>query len=89
MYVSPDDKTLSRLDDNSTTKKASNMGFSGFVSGFGLVTSADEIGEVLFSVAFVCLSVCPEDISRTVIASNMRFSGLHITVHGSMSEQFW
>ena len=37
MYVSPDDKTLSRLDDNSTTKKASNMGFSGFVSGFGLV----------------------------------------------------
>ena len=58
MYVSPDDKTLSRLDDNSTTKKASNMGFSGFVSGFGLVTSADEIGEVLFSVAFVCLSVC-------------------------------
>ena len=37
MYVSPDDKTLSRLDDNSTTKKASNMGFPGFVSGFGLV----------------------------------------------------
>ena len=37
MYVSPDDKTLSRLDDNSTTKKASNMGFSGFVSGFDLV----------------------------------------------------
>ena len=37
MYVSPDDKTLSRLDDNSTTKKASSMGFSGFVSGFGLV----------------------------------------------------
>ena len=29
--------SLSRLDDNSTTKKASNMGFSGFVSGFGLV----------------------------------------------------
>ena len=31
---------------------------------------------------FVCLSVCPEDISTTVIASNMRFSGIHITVHG-------
>ena len=45
-----------------------------------LITSADEIGEVLFSVAFVCLSVCPDDNSRTVIDSNMRFSGLHITM---------
>ena len=89
MYVSPDDKTLSRLDDNSTTKKASSMGFSGFVSGFGLVTSADEIGEVLFSVAFVCLSVCPEDISRTVIASNMRFPGLNITVNCWSRSAFW
>ena len=45
------------------------------------ITSADEIEEVMFLVAFVCLFVslfvCPDNNLRTVIASNMRFSGLH------------
>ena len=52
------------------------------------ITSADEIGEVMFSVAFVCLfvclsvclSVCPDDNSKTVIAIDMKFSGFHVTV---------
>ena len=44
-----------------------------------IITSADELGEVLFSVAFVFLSVCPEDISRTVRVT-VRISGLDIFV---------
>ena len=53
-----------------------------------IITSTDIAGEVIFSVACVCLSVClsvclfecPDDNSKTVKASNMEFSGIHVTV---------
>ena len=45
---------------------------------YDVITSVSEIGEVRVSVAIVCLSVClsvcPDDNSRTVIASNIGFS---------------
>ena len=53
---------------------------------YDVITSVGEIGEVRVSVAFVCLSVClsvcPDDNSRTVIANNMGISRVHITVPG-------
>ena len=29
-----------------------------FIDDYAVITSADEVGEVMFSVAFVCLCVC-------------------------------
>ena len=54
-----------------------------------LVTSADELGVVMFSVAFVCVFVClfvclfvgsfVQTITQSVIAIIMRFSGINMT----------
>ena len=48
-----------------------------------IITSADEVGEVMFSVEFVCLCVClcvcwfvrPDDNSKSIIAITMELSG--------------
>ena len=48
------------------------------------VTSADEVGEVMFSVAFVCVCVCwfvcPDDNSKSIIAISMKLSEINVTV---------
>ena len=53
-----------------------------------IITSADEIGEVMFSTTFVCLSVCPDYNSKTVLARAMRLSGFHNAVSRLMPIDF-
>ena len=53
-----------------------------------LITSADKVGEIMFSVAFVCVFVCscvcgfvcPDDNSKSIIAICIKLSGGYVTM---------
>ena len=53
-----------------------------------LITSADNVRDIIFSVVFVCLFVCHGDNSNSILAIGMKLSGYVVTVPEEITFNF-